>query len=167
MCAAAVGTLLAGSPALSQSVNVDANPAANFAGYRTYAWTVGTPSANPLAEHWLHALVDQQLAAKGFSKSPAAPDVFIATHVTTKEQHQLNVNGFGGWGYGFGRPTTTVETYVVGTLVVDIYDAKDKMLVWRGTGTGTASDKADKNTAKANKALVKMFKQYPPTPGTR
>ena len=26
---------------------------------------------------------------------------------------------------------------------------------------------ADKNTAKANKALVKMFKQYPPTPGTR
>jgi hypothetical protein len=50
MRAAAVGTLVAGSPALAQSVNVDANPPANFAGYRTYAWTVGTPSANPLAE---------------------------------------------------------------------------------------------------------------------
>jgi hypothetical protein len=168
MRAAAVGTLIAGSPASAQSVNVDANPAANFAGYRTYAWTVGTPAANPLAEQRLHALVDQQLAAKGFSKATATPDVFIATHLTTKEQHQLNVSGFGGWGYGFGgSTTTTVQTYVVGTLVVDIYDAKTKMLVWRGTGTGTASDKADKNTAKANKALVKMFKQYPPTPGTR
>jgi hypothetical protein len=168
MCAAAVGTLLAGSPALAQRVNVDANPAANFAGYRTYTWTVGTPAANPLAEQRLHALVDQQLAVKGFSKATASPDVFIATHVTTKEQQQLNVNGFGGWGYGFGGPTTaTIQTYVVGTLVVDIYDAKTKMLVWRGTGTGTASDKADKNTAKADKALAKMFKQYPPTPGTR
>ena len=147
MRAAAVGTLVAGSPALAQSVNVDANPAANFAGYRTYAWTVGTPAANPLAEQRLHALVDQQLAAKGFSKATATPDVFIATHLTTKEQHQLNVSGFGGWGYGFGgSTTTTVQTYVVGTLIVDIYDAK-----------------TDKNTAKANKALVKMFKQFPPT----
>ena len=35
MCAAAAATLFAGSPALAQSVNVDANPAANFAGYGT------------------------------------------------------------------------------------------------------------------------------------
>ena len=83
MRAAAVGTLVAGSPALAQSVNVDANPAANFAGCRTYAWTVGTPAANPLAEQRLHALVDQQLAAKGFSKATATRDVFIATHLTT------------------------------------------------------------------------------------
>ena len=39
------------------------------------------------------------------------------------------MSGFGGWGYGFGgSTTTTVQTYVVGTLIVDIYDAKTKML---------------------------------------
>jgi hypothetical protein len=43
-----------------------------------------------------------------------------------------------------------------------MYDAKTKMLVWRGTGSGTASEKADKNTEKMDKALDKMFMRYPP-----
>jgi len=172
MCAVALGTVLAGSPALAQKVVVDSNPAAAFASYRTYTWTVGTPAANPLAEQRIHALVDQQLVAKGLSKATASPDVVIATHVVTKEEKELNVNDFGGfgWGYGYGfggTRTATVETYTVGTLVVDIYDAKTKMLVWRGTGTDTLSSKPDKNTGKADKALDKMFKQYPPTPGSK
>jgi hypothetical protein len=151
MYAAAAGTLLAGSPALAQKVIVDSNPVAAFASYRTYTWTVGTPAANPLAEQRIHALVDQQLAAKGFSKATAGPDVVIATHVVTKEEKQLNVNDFGGfgWGYGYGfggSRTASVDTYTVGTLAVDIYDAKTKMLVWRGTGTDTMSSKPEKNT---------------------
>jgi hypothetical protein len=172
MCAAAVATLLASSPALAQKVIVDSNPAATFASYRTYSWTVGTPAANPLAEQRIHALVDQKLAAKGFSNATADPDVVIATHVVTKEEKQLYVHDYGGfgWGYGYGfggTRTATVDTYTVGTLVVDIYDAKTKTLVWRGTGTDTMSSKPEKNTGKANKALTKMFKQYPPTPGTK
>ena len=38
-----------------------------------------------------------------------------------------------------------------------------EQLVWRGTGTDTLSDKPEKNTAKMNKAIAKMFEQYPPT----
>ena len=161
-CAAAVGMLLAASAAQAQKVNVDSNPSANFVGYHSYAWTTGTPAPNPLAEQRIHASVEQQLAAKGITKATTAtPDLYIATHVTTKEHQELNVTGFGG-------PTTaSIQTSVVGTLVVDMYDAKTKMLVWRGVGSGTASDKADKNSAKADNALDKMFKQYPPRPGTK
>ena len=168
-CAAAVGMLLAASAAQAQKVNVDSNPSANFVGYHSYAWTAGTAAPNPLAEQRIHASVEQQLAAKGITKATTAtPDLYIATHVTTKEHQQLNVTGFGGWGYGFGGLTTaSIQTSVVGTLVVDMYDAKTKMLVWRGVGSGTASDKADKNSAKADNALDKMFKQYPPRPGTK
>jgi hypothetical protein len=36
-------------------------------------------------------------------------------------------------------------------------------MVWRGVATGTASDKASKNTAKIDKALDKMFRHYPPS----
>jgi hypothetical protein len=38
-----------------------------------------------------------------------------------------------------------------------------KQLVWRGAGTDTLSDKPETNSAKLNKALAKMFEQYPPT----
>ena len=165
MGAVAVGTLLAAPAAFAQDVNTDFDPRANFASYRTYAWTPGTPSPNPLGEQRIHAAVDQQLAAKGFSLVPESPSVYIATHVVTKEQQQLNVSGFGGGPFFGGGidATARVETYTQGTLAVDMYDAKSKKLVWRGVGSSTASDKADKNTAKVNKALEKMFKKYPPS----
>jgi len=165
--AALFAALVAASAAtaLAQKVNTDSDPSAPFSSYRTYAWTVGTPSPNPLGDQRIHDAVDRQLAAKGLTKRSDNPDLVVATHVLTHEEKQLIANGFGyGWyGGGFGT-TVTEQTYVQGTLVVDLYDAKTKKMVWRGTGTDTASDKADKNTKKVNKALAKMFERYPARP---
>ena len=58
--------------------------------------------------------------------------------------------------------TTTESEYTVGTLVVDIFNAKTKALVFRGTASDELSDKADKNAKKADKAANKMFKDFPP-----
>jgi uncharacterized protein DUF4136 len=156
-----IGLWLVPAVASAQKVYVDSDPSASFAAYRTYGWTAGTPSSNPLADNRIHASVDQQMAAKGFMAA-ANPDVFVATHVITHDQKELVATGFGpGWGFG-GYGTASVETYVQGTLVVDLYDAQTKKLVWRAKATETVSDKPEKNTAKINKALAKMFEQYPP-----
>ena len=50
----------------------------------------------------------------------------------------------------------------MGTLVVDIFDAKSKRLVFRGTAQDELSDKAEKNIKKMNKASDKLFKDFPP-----
>ncbi len=76
-------------------------------------------------------------------------------------------NGFGGgrrWGGfgGFGDATTTVETYKVGTLVVDLFDAKTEKLIWRSSSSDTLSDNPDKNTKNLGKGVTKMFKNFPP-----
>ena len=156
-----IGLLIVPAIAAAQKVSVDADPSASFAAYRTYAWTAGTPSPNPLSEDRIHASVDQQLAARGFTAA-ANPDVYVATHVVTHEQKELVASGFGGgWGFG-GYGTASVETYVQGTLVVDLYDAQTKKLVWRAKATQTVSEKPEKNTAKVNKMLARMFEQYPP-----
>jgi hypothetical protein len=164
--AAIFATLIAGAAAtaLAQKVNIDSDPAAPFSSYKTYMWTVGTPSPNPLGDQRIHDGVDQQLRARGLTKRSDNPDLVVATHVLTHEEKQLIANGFGyGW-YGGGFGTVTEQTYVQGTLVVDLYDAHTKKMVWRGTATDTASDKADKNTKKVNKALAKMFERYPARP---
>jgi hypothetical protein len=143
-------------------VSVDSDPAAPFATYKTYAWVDGTPAPNPLNEDRLRAGVDARLALKGFRMNTTSPDVFVTTHVTTKERQELIANGFGygpWWGGGLG--TATIETYVEGTLIVDLYDAQTKKMVWRGVATATASDKPSKNASKINKALDKMFEKYP------
>jgi hypothetical protein len=59
--------------------------------------------------------------------------------------------------------TTTVNTVNVGSGVVDIFDAKTKKLVFRGTASDTLSDKPEKNEKKIEKSMEKMFKDFPPT----
>jgi uncharacterized protein DUF4136 len=157
--------LITSGAALAQKVNVDSDARANFAQYRTYMWTAGTPSPNPLGQQRIEEAVNGQLAAKGLTRVTEDPDVFVATHMTTQNQKELVVDGFGGgpfWGGGYG--TAKVKNYTQGTLVVDLYDGHTKQLVWRGSGTDTASDKADKNTEMIQKAVAKMFAHYPPQP---
>ena len=70
----------------------------------------------------------------------------------THNQQTLNTfyDGFGGgWRWrgfgGLGEATTTTETYKVGTLVVDLFDAKTKQLIWRGDSSDTLSNNSSKN----------------------
>jgi hypothetical protein len=63
---------------------------------------------------------------------------------------------------GMGSTTTTASEYVVGTLVADIFDAKSKNLVFRGTATDEISNKPEKNVKKLEKVTEKMFKDFPP-----
>jgi hypothetical protein len=72
--------------------------------------------------------------------------------------------GWGGGGMGMGSSTTTVRTYEEGTIIVDIYRADDKQLVWRGTVTGTISDDPKKNEKNIVKGIAKLFEKYPPAP---
>jgi len=162
MIVGAVAVVMTAAVVYAQKVSVDSDPAAPFATYKTYAWVQGTPAPNPLNEDRLHAAVDARLSGRGLAMNTTAQDVFVTTHVTTKERQELMVSGFGygpWWGGGYG--TATVDTYVEGTLVVDLYDAKTKKMVWRGVATATASDKPTKNAKKINKALDKMFEKFP------
>jgi hypothetical protein len=69
----------------------------------------------------------------------------------------------GAGGFGDGNINITEQDYQAGTLVIAMYDAKTKQLLWRGTAEGTLSDKANKNENKLEKAVAKMFKNYPPS----
>ena len=145
----------------AQKVTTDSAPGAPFGTYRTFAWTPGTPSPVSLTEQAIHAGVNAQLQAKGLTQVDASPDLYVATHVTTQQVPELIANGFGPW-WGYGGGMATVQTYTKGTLVVDLYDASTKKMVWRGVATDTMSSKPSKNNAKLDKALAKMFQRYPP-----
>ncbi|HWF46702.1 MAG TPA: DUF4136 domain-containing protein, partial [Bryobacteraceae bacterium] len=56
----------------------------------------------------------------------------------------------------------TTENYKVGTLVVDLFDASNKQLIWRGSASDTLSDKSEKNIKNLDKGVQKMFDHFPP-----
>jgi hypothetical protein len=165
-------TLLAGC-ASTPTVTTDHDPAVNFSDFHSYYWLKQPDlSMNPLAVQRIVAGIDGELAAKGWSKGTAeTASVAVVANVATHEQQDLDTMytgmggwGYGGWGYGMGMGTATtrVVTYTIGTLIVDMFDAKTKRAIWRGTAQGTVSEQPEKNTAALNTALDKMFATFPP-----
>nr|WP_172834292.1 DUF4136 domain-containing protein [Nitrospira japonica] len=57
---------------------------------------------------------------------------------------------------------TTPTTVVIGTIHVDIYDAKNKQMIWRGTGSDTVSQNPEENTEKIREVASAMFEKFPP-----
>ena len=110
---------------------------------------------------------------KGMKMVESDPDVYVTYHGDDNEQVVVDTTHYGygyggGWywgGYGgMGTSTSRVRTYKEGTLIVDIYKAAEKELIWRGTVTGTVSENPKENEKKINKGVAKVFKKYPPPP---
>src|SRR5579871_1060950 len=133
---------------------------------KTYSWEK-VQTQDPLWVSRIKSAVDSELSAKGFTEVPSGGSVAIVAIEMTKNQQTLDTfyNGFGRgwrWGGGFGDATTTTENYKVGTLVVDLFDAASKKLIWRGSASDTLSDKSDKNIQNLDKGVKKMFDHFPP-----
>src|SRR5712691_5454221 len=133
--------------ASAQQVKTDYDHSANFGQYKTYSWEK-VQTKDPLLIDRIKSAVSSALAAKGLAEVPSGGEVEVFAIETTQTQQTLDTfyNGFGGgrrWGFGggFGDATTTVETYKVGTLVVDLFDAKTEKVIWRSSSSDTLSDK--------------------------
>lgn len=162
--AAMLAILVLGGSAVGQSVTVDYDHHANFERYHTYYW-LKVQTHNPLWEQRIEDAVDKELQAKGWQKVEADGDVAITAVGSTEAEREYVTfyDGLGGWYWGgFGTATTTPVTYRIGTLVLDLYDAQTKRLIWRGMATKTLSNKPAKNEKGLEKAVAKMFKHFPP-----
>jgi uncharacterized protein DUF4136 len=152
----------------AQQVKTDFDHQANFTKYKTYSWQEIKPT-NSLWDARIKSAVDAQLAAKGWTQVDSGGDVAIVAIKTTQTQRTLQTfyDGMGGgWRWrgfgGMGEATTTEQDYKEGTLVVDMYDASTKQLIWRGSAEDTLSDKEAKNEKNLDKGVAKMFKGFPP-----
>jgi hypothetical protein len=102
--------------------------------------------------------------------------VFVVYHVAFDKQKDISTfsSGYGGgygpygwgWGGGWGGGTTStqVRDILVGTLVIDMADAKKGQLAWRGMATKEVQTQAnpEKRDKSINEAVKKVFKNYPP-----
>lgn len=135
----------------------------------------GGTSDDQLIRQDIQRAVEEQLAQKGLTKVDQNADLLVAYHAAVREEKGINLNAFGtgggpwGWGGGLGgfesgTVTGQTSTIPIGTLVVDLYDPARKQLVWRGDANKTIDIKkdADKNYRNLQKAMAKLFKNYPP-----
>jgi hypothetical protein len=162
-------------------VYVDYDQTADLTKYRTYGWAEGTPAKNPLMDRRIVSAIEEQLTEKGFQKVDTNPDMFVSYHAaTTKEVNYTTSSfgygygpawgttygryggGLGMWGVGLATGTATPVTVVKGTLVVDIYEAAQKRLMWRGTGNDTVHAEPERVENQIREVITEMFAKFPP-----
>jgi hypothetical protein len=173
----ATAVVLMPALAMAQKTSYDYDKTANFAGFKTYALKDGTKVGQQLIDDRIVAAIDRELAAKGLTKSESNPDVFVVYHVAFDKQKDISTfsSGYGGgygpygWGYGGGwagggTSSTTVRDILVGTMVIDMADAKKGQVAWRGMGVKEVNTQAnpEKRDKSINEAVKKIFKNYPP-----
>jgi hypothetical protein len=62
----------------------------------------------------------------------------------------------------FGRRRVEVDNYNEGTLIVEVYDARTREMVWVGWITGRKEEREDKSLAAATQALNEILAAFPP-----
>jgi hypothetical protein len=169
---------VAAAPVHAAKPQIQWDKAYDFSTIKTFEWDPNPESslekANPFMHSRIVTAIEYQLAASGLTKVAANPDVYVTYHASSDTQVRLESDSYGygfggyggpGWGYygyGYGGPvstTTRVVEYEEGTLVVDIWAAATKQLIWRGSATAVLSEKPAKAEAQVVDIIEDMAKQ--------
>jgi Domain of unknown function (DUF4136) len=154
---------IASAVALGQTVSVNYNHSQDFSQYHTYIWASNNANQiqNSILAQQAKSDVDSALQGKGLQLVGESQNPDLIILVSGGLQQQTSYSAWGMRGIGGGMGGITPEQNVMGTLIVDVYAAKEKNLLWRGLGQNTLSSNGSKNSQMVTKAVQKMFKQYP------
>lgn len=163
-------------------VKSDYDKNADFTGYKTYSfegWQKDSDKQlNDFDKKRILDALKSEFDARGMTLVTSGADAAIALYVvldkktsTTAYTDFMGGLGYGprmGWGMGvggmgMGSATTTYSDndYTEGTLVVDMYDASGKKLIWQGTSTSVVNEKPEKRDKTIPKQIGKLMKQFP------
>lgn len=169
----------------SIKVVTDYDKSVDFTQYKTfeyYGWADESDKIlNRFDRERIEQAFGQEFASRGLKYVKEGGDLIVTLFIVVEQKTQQSASttyqgGYGyygryygyGPGYGWGPTysTTTISEYdyKVGTLVVDVFDAKDKKLIWEGIGTGTVDDNPNNRDRNIPKAVKAIMAKYPVQP---
>jgi hypothetical protein len=164
-------TIAASTPAAAQKITIDYAHEFDFSSVETFQYvrTAESNAPDALTDNRIKNAIIRELFQGGLHSASSNPDLFVTSHLTTKENTVYNTTslgyggvegGWGPWGVGMGTATATATTYTEGTLIVDAYAPDGKKMVWRGTGTVKVKSKPEKQQKQIDKILAKLGRKW-------
>lgn len=166
----------------SITVKSDYDKEADFSKYKTfeyYGWAEESDKIlNRFDKERIESAFGDEFDKRGLKYVKDGGDMVVSLYIvvdqktsTTAHTNHNNMGGYGygggGWyggygGMGMGSSTTTYSEsdYLVGTLVVDIFDKAEKKMIWQSVGSKTVDDNPntrEKNSGKVAAAIMKPF----------
>ena len=149
----------------SVSVTSDYDMDFNFKDLKTYSFESNDKPQDKkyeLINKKVEKYISLDLVGKGYSLNDVDSDFKVAFYTEAKDKVDITrrVHRVGRW-RGFWREDVYVNKYKEGMIVIDIIDAKNDELVWRGWGTGIRGDRNDINTI-IKEAIIETLEDFPP-----
>jgi hypothetical protein len=134
--------------------------------YVTFFVMPGNPSGNPAVDGQLTATVVTALANRGLVEtSPDEAEAVVIPHIATSSIHSRDAfyRNWGGWGWHVtdAQSRNGTESYKPGAVVVDIFDAWTKDLVWHGAVHEAVPVDATASAHSIDRAVDSLFKDFP------
>jgi hypothetical protein len=171
----------------SLSVSADYDKTTDFTKIKTYSfygWEKNSDKIlNELDRDRIESSFEAEFTKRGMTLVSENGDAIVVLYIVTEEQQQttattvgMSGGGYGGyggyygygpgWGGGMGMATTSYNTYnyTVGTLIIDVYDAKDEKLIFESSGKGTMDEKASNRAKNTPRVVSAIMKSYPIQP---
>jgi hypothetical protein len=167
----------------------DMDKSVDFTKYKTlqyYGWAKNSDEIlNSLDKGRIEKAFAQEFKKRGVEVVKENGDIVVGLYIVTKEKTEKTAttthmgNGYAGYGYGYRRygygpawgwgggtsyTTVSEDDYTVGTLVVAVYDAAEKKLIWQSVGKKTISENSNNRDERVNKAVAKIMSKYPVEP---
>lgn len=165
----------------------DKDDSIDFTQFKTFHYHGWAEESNKILTPFDQGRIEKafgiELDKRGLTLDQENGDLIITLYVVTEQKTRTTANtttygmggyGYGGYGgyyghgpaYGWGGPSSSHTTYSeydykVGTLVIDVYDAKEKKLIWESIATGTINEKTKGREERINSLVLRMMMNYP------
>jgi hypothetical protein len=163
------------------TASADYDKKTDFTQYKTYSVLPWNPQVSTSIQESpktkLYQALRNEMDKRGYTHVEKGGDLAVGLSVLVEEKVEyrsdgtVNYNvgygyyGYGGYGMGYSTPTTIREyDYNEGTIIIDIFDEKQKQMVWQGYGQDRLDDVPHKNESKIDTYLKNIFYKYPVKP---
>ena len=169
----------------SLSVVTDYSEEADFSKFKTFQYkesTMTLADTFPLAHRRVVNAIRGEMIAAGLTEVDSEPDVYMTYYGEENENIIIMTTGReydtpGNWhrtnsasrrvrGAGSLHQSTTQEVTIrEGNILIDMWETKNKELVWRAEISDTISSNPDRNTANIKNGIARAFENFPPVSG--
>lgn len=159
---------------------------ANFSELRTFAWlepkygdrdvSVSDPVLDsPLLGQRVRQAVVRELQERGYVQVEENPDFFVTYHTAEREEERPGSGAYMSLGYGHGYGyyghspyygssvvlDLTPRSFLEGTLIIDIVNARSDELVWRGWNDSVLNQRSF-DQQRVNESVDYILTAFPP-----
>jgi hypothetical protein len=162
-------------------VVVDKNADADFSGYQTYSFQAWQDLDDEIFSEDDKKLLREsfinEFERRGLKLVNTAGDMQVSLYVVLNSETAFSgyndyVGGrnagyshyMGGWGYGYNGNTSKQRSELMGTLIMNVYNSKDKKQIWQAIATGAVDENSTRRDQTIPETVSIIMRRFPVHP---